>query len=49
MFNPWATDANKPPEPPLPHPGAPPDTERAKNPPLPQPRSLGLHISYKRI
>jgi len=37
MFNQSATDKNKSPEPPLTHPGAPPDSERAKQPPLPEP------------
>jgi hypothetical protein len=36
MFKHSATDASKP-EPPLAHPGAPPDSERAKRPPLPEP------------
>jgi hypothetical protein len=37
MFNHSATDANKYPEPPLPYPGATPDAERAKKPPLGEP------------
>jgi len=37
MFKHSATNANKSPEPPLTHPGAPPDSERAKQPPLPEP------------
>jgi hypothetical protein len=32
-----ATDTNKTPEPPLPHPEATPDAERAQKPPLPAP------------
>lgn len=35
MFNQLATNANKSPESPLTLPGAPPDSERAKQPPLP--------------
>jgi len=37
MFNQSAANANKSPEPPLTHPGAPPDSDRAKQPPLPEP------------
>lgn len=37
MFNRSATDANKFPEPPRTHPAAPPDSERAKQPRLPEP------------
>ena len=37
MFNHSATDANKAPEPPRTYPGAPPDSERAQQPPLPEP------------
>jgi len=37
MFNQLATNASKSSEPPLTHPGAPPDSERAKRPPLPEP------------
>jgi hypothetical protein len=37
MFNHSATNANKSLEPPLPYPGATPDAERAKKPPLPEP------------
>lgn len=37
MSNQSATGANNSSEPPLPHPGAPPDAERAKQPPLPEP------------
>jgi hypothetical protein len=37
MYNPLVADAQKPPEPPLTHPGAPVDSERAKQPPLPEP------------
>lgn len=37
MFKPFAADAHKSPEPPLTYPGAPPDSERAKRPPLPEP------------
>jgi len=36
MFKHSATDANKFPEPPQIHPGGPPDSERAKQPPLPE-------------
>lgn len=34
MFNPLPTNGNKSPEPPLAHPGAPPDSEGAEQPPL---------------
>ena len=37
MFNQSVTDANISPEPPLAHPGAPLDSERAKQPPLLEP------------
>jgi len=37
LFNQSATKANKSLEPPLPYPGATPDSERAKQPPLPEP------------
>jgi len=37
MFNQLATNANKSSEPPPTHAGAPPDSERAKQPPLPEP------------
>jgi hypothetical protein len=37
MFNPLATNANKSTEPPPTHAGSPPDSERAKQPPLPEP------------
>ena len=37
MFNQLSTNANKSPEPPPTHGGAPPDSERAKQPPLPEP------------
>jgi hypothetical protein len=37
MFNQFAANENKFPEPPLAHPGAAPDSERAKQPPLPEP------------
>ncbi len=35
MSNQLATQANKSPEPQLPHPGPPPDSERAQQPPVP--------------
>jgi len=38
MFNQFATNAIKSPEPPRTHPGAPLESERAKQPPLPEPR-----------
>jgi len=37
MFNRSASDTNKPAEPPRAHPGAPLDSERAKQPPLIEP------------
>ena len=37
MFNQLATNANKSPEAPPTHTGAPTDSERAKQPPLPEP------------
>ena len=37
MFNYLAANANKSSEPPLAYPGAAPDSERAKKPPLPEP------------
>ena len=37
MFNHLATKANKSPEPPSTHAGTPPDSEGAKQPPLPEP------------
>ena len=37
MFNHSAMDASKSPEPPLTHPGAPLDSDRSKQPPLPAP------------
>ena len=35
MFNRFATQVNKSSEPPLPHPGPPPDSERVPQPPVP--------------
>ena len=37
MFKQSLKKASKVPEPPLTHPGGPPDSERAKQPPLPEP------------
>jgi hypothetical protein len=37
MFSQLVKDANKSAEPPLTHPGAPPDSERAQQPPLLEP------------
>jgi hypothetical protein len=37
MFKQSVTKTSKSSEPPLTHPGAPPDSERAKQPPLPEP------------